>query len=164
MRFILTYTPDYLYFAPGLAVLCLGLALLAILAGGPVTVGSAYLGIHFVALGAMLTLIGFNVLNLGVLAKATLARRYPGMRSRTILWLNRRYTLELGLIVGALLFAFGVGTDAWILVRRLATGLGPMTNTTHLAFVSTTSAVLGLNIVFGSSLLALILGGDGDND
>jgi len=164
LRYILTYTPDYLYFAPGLAMLGLGLALLAILAAGPVTVGSVYLGIHFVALGAMLALIGFNVLNLGVLAKATLVRRYPAMRSRTMIWLNRRFTLELGLIVGALLFTFGVGIDAWILAKWLATGLGPMANTTHLAFVSTTSAVLGLNIVFGSFLLALILDGDGDND
>ena len=164
LRFILTYTPDYLYFAPGLAMLGLGLALLAILAGGPVTLGGVYLGIHFVALGAMLALIGFNVLNLGVFAMATLARRYPSMRSRTILWLNRRFTLELGLIAGALLFAFGLGTDAWILVTWLATGMGPMANTTHLAFVSTTSVVLGVNIVFGSFLLALILGGDEDND
>jgi glycosyltransferase involved in cell wall biosynthesis len=164
LRFIIMYAPDYLYFAPGLVMLGVGLALLALLAAGPLTIGGVYMGIHFVALGAMLALIGFNVINLGVFAKAMLTRRYDGMRSRTIAWLNRRFTLEAGLVVGGLLFTFGLGIDAWILVKWLATGMGPMADTTHLAFVSTTSAVLGLNIVFGSFLLALILSGDRENE
>ena len=162
LRFILTYAPDYLYFAPGIAMLGLGLALLATLATGPIAVAGIYMGIHFVALGAMLALIGFNVINLGVLAKAMLARRYRGLRSRTLEWLNGRFTLEAGLVAGGLLFALGIGMDAWILARWLTSGLGPMADTTHLAFASTTVAVLGVNLMFSSFLLALIVSIDRD--
>jgi glycosyltransferase involved in cell wall biosynthesis len=56
LRFILTYTPDYLYLVPGALLLLPGLLLEALLARGPVTIDGAYLGIHFLALGSLLTL------------------------------------------------------------------------------------------------------------
>ncbi len=162
LRFILTYTPDYLYFVPGALMLAAGLILLAILARGPIDVGGLHMGIHFVALGAMLAMIGFNVINLGVMAKAILSKRYSGMKSRVFGWLTQKFSLELGLIIGALLFMVGVGLDAGILVKWWATGQGPMENTVHLAFVATTSAVLGLNVAFNSFLLALLVTPDSE--
>ena len=162
LRFILTYAPDYLFLAPGLAMLAAGLALLGLLAAGPVDFGGLRMGIHYVALGAMLALIGFNVANLGVMAKAILARRYDGMRSRTVSWLTRGFSLELGLVVGAAMLTAGIGLDAWILAKWWTSGQGPMEDTVHLAFVATTSAVLGLNLMFNSFLLALLFAPDAD--
>jgi glycosyltransferase involved in cell wall biosynthesis len=162
LRFILTYAPDYLFLAPGLAMLVAGLALLGLLASGPVDFGGLHMGIHYVALGAMLALIGFNVANLGVMAKAILARRYDGMRSRTVSWLTRGFSLELGLVAGAAMLPAGIGLDAWILAKWWTSGQGPMEDTVHLAFVATTSAVLGLNLMFNSFLLALLVAPDAD--
>jgi glycosyltransferase involved in cell wall biosynthesis len=161
LRFILTFAPDHVYFVPGIAMLVAGLALLATLVGGSADVGGVHMGIHYVALGSMLALIGFNVINLGVLAKAMLAQRYTGLRSRVVAWVRHRFSLEAGLIVGALLVVLGFGTDAYILGEWLASGQGPMEDTTHLAFVATTSAVLGMNVVFSSLLLALMTRTDG---
>jgi glycosyltransferase involved in cell wall biosynthesis len=160
LRFILMYAPDHLYFAPGLSMLGLGLLLLAVLSRGPVDVAGQHLGIHYVALGAMLALVGFNVLNLGILAKAMLGRRYAGLRSRTAAWLTTRFRLEHGLFSGAILFAIGFAVDTWILIKWLAIGQGSMEQTIHLAFVATTTVVLGLNIVFSSFLLAMLLASD----
>jgi glycosyltransferase involved in cell wall biosynthesis len=160
LRFILTYAPDYLYFAPGGLLMALGLLLLMLLAAGPLTLGSMHLGIHFVALGAMLSIIGLNVLNLGMLAKGLLARRYAYMESRTANWLSRSFSLEAGLIIGAVLFLVGIGIDGWILAKWLASGRGPMEETVHLAFVGATSAVLGINIIFSSFLLSLVVDAD----
>lgn len=156
LRFIMTYAPDYLYFAPGLAMFLVGVGLLGLLAGGPASIGGVSLGIHFVALGAMLSLIGFNVLNLGVMAKNMLARRYAGMHSRTVAWVSKRFSLELGLCIGVALFLAGLGVDAWILAKWWAANQGPMEETVHLAFVASTAAVIGLNTVFNSFLLAMI--------
>jgi uncharacterized membrane protein len=137
-----------------------GLALLVMLSGGPVDLAGFHMGVHFVALGAMLALIGFNVVNLGVLAKAMLAQRYRFMQSRTVGWLTKKFSLETGLIVGAILLLFGLLVNAWILREWLRTGQGPMEDTVHLVFAATTIAVLGLNVVFSSFLLALLLRSD----
>ncbi len=156
LRFILTYSPDYLYLGPGITLLALGLMLQALLVAGPVTVGGVYLGIHYVALGAMLALVGFNVVNLGVLAKAFLARRYPALKSRTVQFLSRRFSLEGGLLAGVVLMAVGLLIDAIILAVWLANPGRDMETTVHLAFVASTMVVLGLNLIFSSFLLAML--------
>lgn len=157
LRFILTHAPDYLYLGPGALLLAAGLLLQIALVRGPVDVAGFRLGIHFLALGAMLALVGFNVINLGVLAKAVMAQRYPALRSRMLDLLTGRYTLEFGLIAGALLMLAGLVTDGVILANRLADPGEAMDSTVHLAFVATTIVVLGLNLVFSSFLLAMMM-------
>jgi glycosyltransferase involved in cell wall biosynthesis len=162
LRFILTYAPDHLFLLPGLLMLAAGVGLQLALVAGPLQLGGLYLGIHFVALGALLALVGFNVFNLGVFAKALLSRRYEGLRSRTVRWLRSRYSLELGLGVGAVLIVAGLAIDAGILVRWLGQRGGAMESTIHLAFVATTAVVLGVNVLFSAFLLNLVLDQDSD--
>ena len=157
LRFILTYTPDYLYLVPGALMLLPGLLLEALLARGPVTIGEAYLGIHFLALGSLLTLVGFNVINLGILAKTLLAQRYHGIRSRIVRLVSHRFSLESGLLVGAALVLLGAIMDGVIAAKWIAEFGAPMEGNVHLAFVATTALVLGLNLVCSSFLLNLIL-------
>lgn len=158
LRFILTYAPDYLYLGPGAAMLALGIALDALLVHGPVTIAGLYVGIHFLALGSMLALVGFNVINLGVLAKTLMAQRYAGIASRTVRLVQRRFSLEAGLLTGGALAILGGLTDAAIAATWLARSGGSMDSTIHLAFVATTAVVLGLNLTFSSFLLNMILG------
>jgi glycosyltransferase involved in cell wall biosynthesis len=160
LRFILTYAPDHLYLIPGVALLLPGLALEILLARGPVTIHGAYLGIHFLALGSMLALVGFNVLNLGILAKTLMAQRYDGLRSRTVQLVKRRFSVEAGLLTGVGLAVAGAAIDFGIIAKWIAGFGAPMNDTTaHLAFVATTMVVLGLNLVFSSFLLNMILTG-----
>jgi uncharacterized membrane protein len=119
-------------------------------------VHGAYLGIHFLALGSLLTLVGFNVINLGVLAKALMARRYAGMSSRVLRLVRRRYALEAGLLAGIALALLGAGIDASVAIRWIARFGLPMDATVHRAFVATTAMVLGLNLICSSFLLNLI--------
>jgi glycosyltransferase involved in cell wall biosynthesis len=157
LRFILTHAPDYLYLGPGALLLSAGLLLLLLLARGPVDLAGFRLGIHYLALGAMLALAGFNVINLGVLAKAVMAQRHPALKSRMLELLTGRYTLESGLIAGALLMLVGLAIDGVILASRLANPGEAMESTVHLAFVATTMVVLGLNLMFSSFLLAMLV-------
>lgn len=158
LRFILTYAPDYLYLGPGAAMLALGIALDALLVRGPVTIAGIYVGIHFLALGSMLALVGFNVINLGVLAKTLMAQRYAGIVSRTVRLVRRRFSLEAGILTGVALTLLGGLTDAAIAATWIVNSGGSMDSTIHLAFVATTAVVLGLNLTFSSFLLNMILG------
>jgi glycosyltransferase involved in cell wall biosynthesis len=157
LRFILTYAPDYLYLIPGFTLLAAGLLLQGLLIQGPARVFSFPLGIHFLALGSLLTLVGFNILNMGVLAKALMAHRYVGLVSRTTQWIRFRFNLEAGLIVGVFLVLLGIGIDVGIAVEWIRTWGGPMEQTVHLAFAATTTLVLGVNVIFSSFLLHTIL-------
>jgi glycosyltransferase involved in cell wall biosynthesis len=157
LRFILTYAPDYLYLVPGLLLLLPGLGLELLLSRGPVTIHSAYLGIHFLALGSLLTLVGFNVINLGVLAKTLMAQRYSGIKSRTVRIVRQRFSLEAGLLTGAALCLTGTSIDIGVAVKWITEFGAPMEATVHLTFVATTALILGLNLICSSFLLNMIL-------
>jgi hypothetical protein len=153
LRFIFTYAPNYLYLAPGGALMLLGLACVTALAGGPITIAGQYLGIHFLALGCLLTLAGFNVVNLGVLAKVIANSQLPHLDSRISYWALKRFSLEGGLVAGLVLFVTGTGIDVYILWQWLKTPGAAQEATVHTAFVATLLIVLGLNIMFSSFLL-----------
>ncbi|MFL6602971.1 MAG: glycosyltransferase family 2 protein [Steroidobacteraceae bacterium] len=157
LRFILTYAPDYLYLVPGTTMLLAGLLLEAILARGPVTLGGLFVGIHFVALGALLALVGFNIINLGVLAKTLMSQRYAGLNSRTVAFVKHRFSLEAGLIAGAVLVAAGTAIDLALATRWVTRYGAPMDSSVHVVFVATTAVVLGLNLICSSFLLNMIL-------
>lgn len=157
LRFIFTYAPNYLYLAPGAVMMLLGVVLVVALAHGPITIAGHYAGIHFLALGSMLTLAGFNVINMGVIAKAIAVSQLPSADSRIRRWALNQFTLEGGLVVGALIALAGLVIDFVILLRWLRTAGVAQDETVHMAFAATLMVVLGLNIVCSSFLLNMFM-------
>lgn len=155
LRFIITYAPDFLYLVPGALLLAFGLAGLAVLAGGPITIGNLVFGIHFLALASLLFLAGANLIIFGILAKTWYSHRHALPPSLFAEFLAR-FTLERGLLGGITCFLVGLGTDAAILHRWLARQHGDMGDTVHLAFIATTVMVLGIQVAFASFLLSMM--------
>jgi len=156
LRFIVTYAPDYLYLAPGGLLLLLGLIGTLMLSTGPAKVAGVFFGIHFLALASALVLVGANIVLFGVLAKTHHAQRHP-LRPSLFAAFLERFTLERGLLAGLFLLLAGVAGDGFILWEWLVRGRGEMTETVHLAFISTTLIVAGLQIIFASFLLNMLL-------
>lgn len=160
LRFMMTYAPDHIFAIPGALMLILGLGLQLALVNGPVHIFGFSLGIHFLALGSLLTLGGYNVLNLGILGKVIVTLKHPKLESRIASWFMAGFSLEGWLILGGLLTLGGLATDMVIFfdwMRRIGE---PMEGTVHLAFVASTTIVLGLNIMLSSFLLNLLLSED----
>jgi glycosyltransferase involved in cell wall biosynthesis len=153
LRFILSYGPNHLFMAPGAALFVPGALLVGALAAGPVTIHGHYLGIHFLALGCLLTLLGFNVINLGLLAKVIVMRG----QSRLSAWARSGFTLERGLLTGLGIAAVGLAVDLRLLLRWLSPATGAMTDSIHPAFAATLAIVIGVTVMFNSFLLSLLL-------
>lgn len=160
LRLIMTYAPNYLYLAPGTLMFFLGMMLMIALINGPITVAGFYMGIHFLALGLLLTIVGMSIISQGLIAKVYLAGQSPGYKTghknRVVNWLNRHYTLERGILLGGSFFLAGFITDAYLLYRWLAIE-GPMKSSIHLAFVGTGLVAIGITIIFSSFLVGLFL-------
>ena len=156
LRFIVSHSPDYFYLWPGSAMLSAGLLLLFSLTLGPAIIGGHYFGVHFIVLGAMLSLIGANVISMGVLGKIVLgvspANASPMMRRL----LSYPHLLEVILVVGSLVALSGLLVDGMILARWLSSDAGPMEDTVHLAISASTLMVLGCESIFSAFLLFLV--------
>lgn len=156
LRFILTYGPNVLYFLPGAVMLVLGLALVVPLATGPAVIFGHYFGIHFLALGSLLTVLSVNILSFGVFAKVLAVQQSPALQSRVADWVLRGFTLESGLAIGALLVLLGVAIDARLLLLWLRDPTTSMDSSVHSGFVATLLIIVGANILFGSFMLNML--------
>lgn len=142
LRLLLLYSPTHLFTVPGAAMLVLGLVVLAALAAGPVTIAGRLFDFHFMFVASLLVTLGTQVLMLGIFAKS--GDDLPP-------W----FTLERGLVVGALALLAGLGINVGILVHWVWTGFGPLF-AIRLAIVALTLMVAGAQVLFSSFYLDLL--------
>ena len=149
------YSPTHLFLLPGLVLLLLGLLFLLILLPGPVVVLGRLFDIHVMVLGALLALVGFQILTIGLYAKTLAVTLRLQPMDRTLRVLRRVFSLERGLAAGAALFLIGFGVDFGIAARWVASGFGPL-NEVRPALFALVAMLLGMQIVFSSFFLFTI--------
>lgn len=155
LRLMLLLSPTYVFVIPGALAIVAGLLPLVFLGSGPRTVGPMSFDVHFLVLGSLLTILGFQILTTGLFAKAYshAARLYPP--DRLLRAFLRHFTLERGLVVGALLFAAGFLQDAAVLVGWLRSGFGSL-DAVRPTVQASTAMIVGLQLVFSSFFLGLL--------
>jgi glycosyltransferase involved in cell wall biosynthesis len=155
VRFMLLYSPSWLYLVPGSILLLLGLGGVLVLATGPVDVFGRTWQIHTMLGFVALTLIGAQVIQLGAFAR-TYARVRIGERDPLLERLGGRLRLEHGLLAGGLLvLVAGVGLLA-VGVEWAAAGFGQLGRAYETALLVTMLG-LGIQVVFASFFLALLV-------
>jgi glycosyltransferase involved in cell wall biosynthesis len=154
VRFMLLYSPSWLYFLPGIILLLLGVAGMLVLASGPVDVFGRAWQIHTMLAFVAATILGAQIVQLGVFAR-TYAMTHFGVRDALLERLWHRVRLEHGLIAGGAVFAAGAAVLIWIFVEWANAGFGPLRHeyATALGF---TLVALGVQIVFGSFFIGVL--------
>jgi glycosyltransferase involved in cell wall biosynthesis len=154
VRFMLLYSPSWLYLVPGAGLLLLGLAGMIVLASGPVDIFGRTWQIHTMLGFVALTLLGAQVIQLGVFAR-TYARVRIGERDPLLERLGRNLRLEHGLLVGGLLVLLAIAGLGAIGVEWASDGFGALGRAYETALLVTLLG-LGLEVVFGAFFLALL--------
>jgi hypothetical protein len=103
VRFMLVYSPTFLFLLPGLLATVIGLAVVIALAAYN-SLGDSWTGVSVAF--AMLTLVGVGVIQLGLYAR-TYAVVYLGEDGAQLERLWRRFRLEHGLALAAVTLAVG---------------------------------------------------------
>lgn len=107
LRFLLVYSPRWLYLWPGVGLALLGAGLLAWLYPGPRQVGAATLDVHAMLGAAVLVLVGAEAVTFAVFAKVFAVTEGLLPEDPRVSRLFRVVTLETGLVASALLLAAG---------------------------------------------------------
>jgi glycosyltransferase involved in cell wall biosynthesis len=156
VRFMLLFSPSYLFQLPGFLLMLIGAILVPLLAGGPRELFGRTWDYHALLFGALALILGYNLILFDVFAKtfsmgAGFAR--PGQWLR---WLKGIYSLERGLFLGGLVFLLGLGLEVKIVLDWLRTGGGELMAVRGIV-IGMTALVMGAQTVFASFLVSLML-------
>jgi len=109
LRFLLLYSPKWLFLIPGIILMALGIMGTVILALGPISIGGKKLDVHTLVYTSGFILLGFQFISFYFFSRlyAAVHGLWPG-QEKFLLNFNRKFNLELGIFGGALLFAAGL--------------------------------------------------------
>jgi hypothetical protein len=151
LRFLLAFSPRWLFFYPGLALLLLGTLGLAVLAPGSRTVGDLTFGVHTMLACATAVIVGLQVTGLAVVSRAYASRLGILPPSpKLVKWL-RRATLERGLLVGSLLTLAGVLCFVLALINWGTSGFGTLDPVSTMRL-----PIIGMVLIVGGVQLAVV--------
>jgi glycosyltransferase involved in cell wall biosynthesis len=108
LRFMLLFSPRWLFLYPGLALFAVGVVLSALLLGGPLHVAGVRLDIHTLLVAGFLALIGYQLVLFAVFTKIFAVRMGFHPPHPVLERLFRYITLEVGLLAGALMVLAGI--------------------------------------------------------
>lgn len=155
LRFMLMYSPTHLFLIPGLTLFILGFILLLLLVPGPLFIGGHMIDIHVMVLGSLLTILGFQILNIGFYAKIYSYTQEFINESTTLKTLFKHFNLERGLLIGSVIFLMGFLTDAYILIKWISSQFGPL-NEVRIVLLASTLMIIGAQTIFSSFFLSML--------
>jgi hypothetical protein len=158
LRFMLLFSPRWLFWYPGLLLMTAGLIVGGALLQGPLPLGRVTLDVHTLLFAAVAVLIGFQAASFAVLSKffairAGLRRAEAGFDD----WF-RHLTLEAGLLTGGVLVAAGLTLSSGAVWFWGGHGFGRLqpTETLRLVIPGALCLVLGCQMILTSFFLGVL--------
>jgi glycosyltransferase involved in cell wall biosynthesis len=158
LRFLLLFSPRWLFLYPGIAAVLIGIAATIALLPGPVTLFGASFDVHTLVYASALTVIGYQAMLFAVFARVyAITEGFLPARS----WLEDlvdRWDLEFGLLAGAILVLGGLIMSAVALATWGGTGFRDLDyrDTLRLVVPASTMLMLGVQTILASFFLSIL--------
>lgn len=153
LRFLLAHSPTHLFLIPGLVLLAVGILVMATVVSGVDFLGRDW-SIHTLMAGSLLTIIGTQIVSLGLCAHAY-GMYYMGDVDPWFDRMRSRFRLEHGLALGGAVILLGFLAAVFIVVRWAADDFGALSQV-NLAITAVTTIVIGVQVFFSSFLLSIL--------
>lgn len=154
IRFMLLYSPNYLFFLPGLIIFLIGILLLIRLAFGDIFFMNRYWSIHLMVFSGVFVILGWQILSIWFIAK--IYTFVIGLEeSRFVKTFLKVASLEKIIVLGLLLFLAGIIMLAYIIFLWAQSGFGQLTQE-KLAMVALIIIVIAVQTVFTSFLASVL--------
>jgi glycosyltransferase involved in cell wall biosynthesis len=154
LRFLLVHSPTHLFVLPGAIMAVLGALISLIVVTQLNIVFGREWGLHAMIAGALLTVVGTQVVALGLCAHAY-GTYFMGEKDRWFDKMRAKYRLEHGLLLGGAITLVGLALAAVIVVQWLDRGFGQLSEE-RLAVLAATLVIVGVQVFFSSFLLSIL--------
>ena len=152
LRFLLMYSPNWLFLAPGIVLAVIGLLGSGLLALGPVSLGAVTLDVSSMVYFAGLAVVGYQAGLLAFLSKLYAAHEGFLPSSKRFQSWTARFTVERGILLGVLLFVIGIAIAVVQFVVWAHHDFGALqtVDTVRVAVAGALALMLGIQTVMAS--------------
>ncbi len=158
LRFLLMYSPRWLFLYPGILLMAVGLTGCALLLPGPLVIHGVGFDLHTLLYAFVSVLLGFQLIAFAAFTKVFaitegLLPEDPRL-NRAFRWV----TLETGLLVGGLLMLLGVGGSIFAVSGWARESFGALDTerTLRIVMPSVFALTMGVQITFSSFFLSIL--------
>jgi hypothetical protein len=158
LRFLLLFSPRWLFLYPGLLLVLAGGGLSLRLSVGPFVVLGATLDVQSLLFATAAATVGAQAVLLAVLSRSYASVRGVLPPHRRLRHLHHRRALEIGVLAGLLLVVLGAAGLLLALGRWAAQDFGPLdlSDSLRLSLPSTACLAVGAQLLMASFFLGLI--------
>jgi glycosyltransferase involved in cell wall biosynthesis len=158
LRFMLLFSPRWLFLYPGLALFFVGAVLSAALIAGPLHIGALRLDIHTLLVAGFACLIGYQLVLFAVFTKIFAIREGFHPPHPLLERVFEHVTLEVGLLAGALMALGGFAGLVAAVVSWQSVGFGSLDPALTMREVipSVVLLALGTQTVFASFFISIL--------
>lgn len=158
LRFLLLYSPRWLFLYPGAFLMVVGLITGLWLLPGQRTVAGINFDIHTLLFAALAVIVGFQAINFAVFTKAFAISEGLLPDDPRFNRILRFMNLEIGLVVGIILLLAGLAGSIYALSGWGARAFGSLdpSRTMRIVIPAITSLTLGVEIILSSFFLSIL--------
>ena len=153
LRFLLVHSPTHLFMLPGAILAALG-SIIAVISLSQVDILGRQWEIHTMIGGALLMIVGTQIVSLGLCAHAY-GTYFMGEKDAWFDRMRARFRLEHGLVLGGAVSLVGLIVAAVIVGTWIANGTGQLSEE-RLAVFAATLVIVGVQVFFSSFLLSIL--------
>jgi glycosyltransferase involved in cell wall biosynthesis len=158
LRFLLIYSPRWLFLYPGMFLILAALAGIVWLLRGPVQIGAVAFDINSFMVCCFALLIGLQSVTFGILARRIGMRRGLLPARATLGFVLESFTLERMLVVALVFVAAGAAGALWVFGQWATTAFGDLISpmTPRVFALSLTGIAAGFLLGFNAFLASVI--------
>jgi glycosyltransferase involved in cell wall biosynthesis len=159
LRFLLLYSPRWLFLYPGVLLMIVGALFLLWLLPGERAVGSVRLDVHTLVYAAAAVVLGYQSVIFAVFTKTFAISEGLLPEDPRLTRLYRYVTLETGIVAGIVLVVVGLVLAAAAIGIWETQGFGPIVDvprTLRVVIVSSLAITLGVQTFFASFFLSVL--------
>ncbi len=158
LRFLLMYSPRWLFLYPGIGSIVLGLAVCAWLLPGSKQIGDIVFDVHTLAYAFGSMAVGFQLLAFAIFTKVFAITEGLLPEDPRLNRLFDYIKLETGLVIGAILVLLGVAGSCFAVFSWARASFGPLDSEKLLRVVlpSVFALMLGAQVIFSSFFLSIL--------
>jgi hypothetical protein len=158
LRFLLLYSPRWLFLYPGLFLMLIGVSLGAWILPGPRAIGRVTLDVHTLFYAVLAILLGFQGVAFSAFTKIFAISEGLLPEDPQLTKIFRFLNLEVGLVIGGVLVLCGLAGSVYALSDWSSRSFGPLNPMRTLRMVAPAILVLALGsqIIFASFFLSVL--------